>query len=107
MRRLLLAVAVQILALVALTPRPAHAALCCPANGYEPTSTQTGTGPSCGQAQSNLTGKLRDEEILEGCGSMQNLCLDGPVQYTDSCFTISSDLFGASGYQLYECKTNC
>ncbi len=107
MRRLLMVILVQALALAALAPRPAHATLCCPAGGYEPTPTETGTGPSCGQAQSNLTGKLRDDETLDGCGTFQNVCLDGPVQYTDSCFVISGSLYGASGYQYFECKTNC
>src|SRR5580692_10548395 len=85
MRRLLLAIAVQALAIAALAPRPAHALLCCDPNGYYTTSTLTGSGPSCGQAQSNLAAKLRDEETLDDCGSYQNLCIGSAVQYTDSC----------------------
>jgi hypothetical protein len=106
MNRLLLAVVAAVLAMAALSPRPAHAILCCDPYGYYTTSTQTGTGSSCSAAQSALAAGLRSEELAD-CGTPRYLCIGSTVQYTDDCFDVSPGVLGSSGYQVYECKTTC
>ncbi|HSS48149.1 MAG TPA: hypothetical protein VLX28_04315 [Thermoanaerobaculia bacterium] len=106
MNKLLLLVAATILVMAALSPRPVHAFMCCDPYGYYTTSTQTGTGSSCANAQSALAAGLRSEELAD-CGTLTKLCIGSTVQYTDDCFDVSPGVLGASGYQYYECKSTC
>jgi hypothetical protein len=106
MKRLLWASAAAVLVMAAMSPRPAHAFMCCDPYGYYTTSTQTGTGSSCANAQSALASGLRSEELAD-CGTLRNLCIGSTVQYTDDCFDVSPGVLGASGYQYYECKSIC
>jgi len=106
MNKLLLVVAAMILVMAAMSPRKAQAFMCCDPGGYYATSTQTGTGSSCANAQSALASGLRSEELAD-CGTLNQLCIGSTVQYTDDCFDVSPGVLGASGYQLYECKSTC
>jgi hypothetical protein len=104
MRSVLLTIA-AILVMASLFARPAHAILCCDGYYYT-TSTQTGYGGSCANAQSSLATGLRNEELAD-CGSTRYLCIGSAVIYTDDCFDSKPGQLGSSGYQYYECKTTC
>jgi hypothetical protein len=104
MKRLLLVVIAAALAMAALLPRPVHAYPCCDPYGYYTTSTQTGTGSSCANAQSSLASALRSEEVAD-CGRF--ICIGSTVQYTDDCFDAGHGVLGSSGYQYYECRSVC
>jgi hypothetical protein len=96
MKRVPLLILALTLCVVALSWKPAEAALVC-SSTYRNTSTYFGTGTSCSQAQNNLYNKA---VAGVGCGNYSS-CYETLVITTSCRFTSGS--YRVDGYIRYRC----